>query len=312
MGASWVSRRRARSRPRPTGPARARDLAPGRTARALRRRARRPAWCAHPAISADAPPRRPQHPRGDRPARGRLGERELCETGERVERPETVFLRALHLEGDASFSLGLVEVTAPQSEHQQLVPLARFPPRPARLTRHFRASSGQFDRAFDVAVVERELPEQPVIRRLGEGEPALGQRERVLAQLAHGVPLLSTPGRHREHLLDDRHSPVVAELPVELDALSGELRSLPVVAGEVRRATEHAERARAELQGDVASAVEEAPDTLEADLRAGAFQRFWSPTASSSPELGSVSSSQSSAARRSSRSASASPTSASP
>ena len=90
----------------------------------------------------------------------------------------------------------------------------------------------------------------------------------MFSQLSHAVPVLSPPGRHREHLLDERHPSVVVELPVELDALLGHLHGQLVAAGEICRAALDAQHACAELRRDLARAVEEALDPLEALLRA--------------------------------------------
>src|SRR5581483_8569853 len=69
------------------------------------------------------------------------GERDLREARERVERPQSVLLRALHLERHEPFALRLVEISLPQGEHQELVPLTRLPPCPAGRTRRLCAPS---------------------------------------------------------------------------------------------------------------------------------------------------------------------------
>src|SRR6478672_4298790 len=208
-------------------------------------------------------------PEEARPLEVAAGERDLREAGERVERPQAVLLRAFHLERDEPFSLGLLEIVYAKAEHQELVPLARLPPRPPGGTAHLSPTSCELDRPSDIAVVERKLPQQPVVRRLDEGEPALGELHGVFSELSHAVPVLEPPGRHRLHLLDERYPSVIAELPVELDALLRQPHGHLVVAGQVGGAALGAQHACEELQRDVARAVAEALDPLEALPRAG-------------------------------------------
>jgi hypothetical protein len=85
-----------------------------------------------------------------------------------------------------------------------------------------------------------------------------------LAQLPDAVPVLPPPGRDREHLLDDGDTPVVAELPVELDALPRQLHRELVVAGQIGGTPGHPQRVGAELERNVPRAVQEAPDPLQA------------------------------------------------
>src|SRR3954470_5174552 len=148
-------------------------------------------------------------PEEPRPLEVAARERDLREARERVESPEPVFLGAFHLERDEPFSLGLVEIATPEAEHQEFVALARLPPRPARCVRHLGAAPRQLDRALDIAVDKCELPQQPVVRRLNKGEPALGELEGVFGQLSHAVPVPPPPGRHGEHLLDERDPSVI-------------------------------------------------------------------------------------------------------
>src|SRR5437773_939091 len=61
--------------------------------------------------------------------------------------------------------------------------------------------------------------------------------------------------------------PVVTELPVKLDALLIQPQGQLVLAGQISSAAVHAQRARAELQRNVAGALEQALDPLEALLR---------------------------------------------
>src|SRR3954447_4110202 len=208
-------------------------------------------------------------PEEARPLEVAARERDLREARERVERPEPVLLRAFHLERDEPFSLGLVEIAAPQPEHQELVPLARLPPRPARRVRHLGAAPCQLDRALNIAVDNCELTQQPVVRCLDEGEPALGELEGMFGQLSHAIPVLPPPGRYGEHLLDDRDPSVIAELPVKLGALLVELHGQLVVAGEVGGAALRAQHLRAKLRRDVSRAVAEPLDPLETLLWPG-------------------------------------------
>src|SRR6185437_5752356 len=107
---------------------------------------------AGPALALVGPPRQAlpllvrSAPEKPGPLEVAAGKRELREAGERVQRPETILLRALHLEGAAA-----------EREHQELVPLSRLPPRPAFQARHLGSASCELDRPVEVAVVEGEL-----------------------------------------------------------------------------------------------------------------------------------------------------------
>src|SRR6266571_139088 len=102
-------------------------------------------------------------------------QRDLREAGQRVERPQPVLVCAHHLECGQALSLRTLEIAQAEGEHEKLVPLARLPPRPADGPGHLRASLRELDRAFDLAVDDRELAEQPVAADLDELKPALGE-----------------------------------------------------------------------------------------------------------------------------------------
>ena len=89
-----------------------------------------------------------------------------------------------------------------------------------------------------------------------KGNLPAGELEGVFGQLSHAVPVLPPPGRHGEHLLDDRDPSVVAQLPVELDALPRQLHGEFVVAGEIcGAAAARAARSARSSSGNLARAV---------------------------------------------------------
>src|SRR5947207_1700115 len=165
------------------------------------------------------------------------------------------------------------------------------------------ASLRHFGSAVNVTFSKCELAQEPITRRLDEREPAVSKPERVLGQLPDAPPVLPSPGSHGEHVLDRRDASLVAEASVEPKALFPQSLGAVVLAHQIRRSAVDPERLRAQLGRNRFRQVEQATEPAHALLGTGRVPDVLEPDGDLETQLWSFSSAQSSAARKSSRSA---------